>query len=365
MKHLLTRLVHTLEAGQTVAEALICEHSGSTPRSAGANMLVFADGSQAGSVGGGLLEAQVQARAMEMLSASPGAPDNAALLSFDFNDGQAAAEGMICGGRLQVFVQRIDPDKDTLQMYVQAAQALGEGHGATLLYALENAPDRETRITDRWLLDADTAPRTGTAEELEPELVPELGKEARKAARSGGAALFTWQGRSYLVAPHIENGNLILVGAGHVAQHTAALAARVGFSVTVLDDRAEFANAQRYPDAHKTIVLDSFDDCFADAPVDANSYVVIVTRGHLHDKTVLGQALRSPAAYLGMIGSTRKRDAIYAALEKEGFAAGEFERVHSPIGLAIGAETPEEIAVSIVAELVRARALRRGTSRHV
>jgi xanthine dehydrogenase accessory factor len=104
------------------------------------------------------------------------------------------------------------------------------------------------------------------------------------------------------------------------------------------------------------VVLRSFDEAMNDLNIHEESYLVIVTRGHVHDKTVLAQALRTRARYIGMIGSRTKRDATYEALTKEGFTVGDFARVHAPVGLSIGAETPEEIAISIVAELIQARA---------
>lgn len=353
MNPLIVQIAQELKKGRPVVEALICEHSGSTPRSAGAGMLVFADGSIAGSVGGGLLEAKVQRKAMELLE-NP--EESAVLLDFDFSNSQAAAAGMICGGALQVFLQRIEPADENASTFTQAAELLQKGRRLVMLSCLQQDAQKPLQVTQRHPLSKDFIP-----EDLPPELV----KEAFAASKEGTAGMFTWKGRRYLAAPHLENGTLLLVGAGHVALHTAAAAVRVGFSVIVMDDRSEFANNERFPEAQRIVVLESFATCFQNVPLDENSYVVVVTRGHLHDKTVLSQVLRSPAAYLGMIGSTRKRDAIYDALEKEGFARSEFERVHCPIGIPIGAETPEEIAVSIVAELIRHRALRRGNSKGV
>ena len=123
----------------------------------------------------------------------------------------------------------------------------------------------------------------------------------------------------------------------------------------VLDDRVEYANPGRFTGETEIRVLDSFDD-WAGLPIDAGCYIVILTRGHIHDKTVLGLALRTSAGYIGMIGSRRKRDKIYQALREEGFTQQDINRVYSPIGLDIGAETPEELAVSIVGELIQVRA---------
>jgi xanthine dehydrogenase accessory factor len=134
------------------------------------------------------------------------------------------------------------------------------------------------------------------------------------------------------------------------------MAAMVGFRISVCDDRQEFANRERFPEAHQIRILENFAQAFAGLAIGREDFVIILTRGHLHDKTVLAQALRTEAGYIGMIGSRKKRDAIYAALLKEGFDPADIDRVHSPIGLAIGAETPEEIAVSILAELIFVRA---------
>jgi xanthine dehydrogenase accessory factor len=127
----------------------------------------------------------------------------------------------------------------------------------------------------------------------------------------------------------------------------------------VLDDREEYANRGRFAEQAQVIVLKSFDNCFDGLQLDGNSYVVIVTRGHAYDKTVLAQALHTKAGYIGMIGSNRKRDAIYKALLAEGFTAEQLKTVHCPIGLKIETETPAEIAVSIVGELIEKRAQKR------
>ena len=129
-----------------------------------------------------------------------------------------------------------------------------------------------------------------------------------------------------------------------------------GFDVVVIDDRSEFADPVRFPEAVAVNTIAGFDRAFENLTVTADTYIIIVTRGHLHDRGVLEQALKTPAAYIGMIGSRRKRDAIYDRLLKDGFTQADIDRVHCPIGLKIGADTPEEIAVSIVAELIAVRA---------
>jgi len=149
---------------------------------------------------------------------------------------------------------------------------------------------------------------------------------------------------------------LILCGAGHVSYFIARYAKGVHFRVTVCDNRAEYANPQRFPDAEK-IVVEDVERTFERIQVDGRSYIVIVTRGHTYDKVALEQALRTPARYIGMIGSKRKTLTILEKLREQGVPQKELDRVYSPIGVSIGAVTPEEIALSIVCELVKIRRL--------
>jgi len=149
---------------------------------------------------------------------------------------------------------------------------------------------------------------------------------------------------------------VILCGAGHVSYFIARCAKSVHFRVTVCDDRSEYANPQRFPDVDEIIVED-VECTFDRVRVDDRSYIVIVTRGHKCDQTVLEQALRTPARYIGMIGSRRKTLTILEKLGEQGIPQEQLRRVYSPIGVSIGAVTPEEIALSIVCELVKIRRL--------
>ena len=161
--------------------------------------------------------------------------------------------------------------------------------------------------------------------------------------------------RRFLVEPLRNSGTVYIFGAGHVSQKIAPLSETVGFKTVVLDDRAEYANHERFPSSSEIILLESLDR-LPELAIDEDGYIVIVTRGHLHDRTILSAALKTKAGYIGMIGSRRKRDKIFEVLAGEGFGKQDFDRVYSPIGTDIGAETPEELAVSIVGELIKVRA---------
>ena len=147
-----------------------------------------------------------------------------------------------------------------------------------------------------------------------------------------------------------------IFGGGHVAYALEPLLRHVDFTTTIIDDREEYSNPERYPNAERTIVCDSFDHCFDEVETDEDSYIVIVTRGHRGDLQVLRQALQKPNAYIGMIGSRRKNRLLYDELLKEGFTQEQLDYVHAPIGLEIKSETPEEIGVSITAEMILVRA---------
>jgi xanthine dehydrogenase accessory factor len=155
------------------------------------------------------------------------------------------------------------------------------------------------------------------------------------------------------VEPILPSADLYIFGAGHVAASLSKVAGLAGFDITVVDDREAYANRERFPEAQ--VIADDFDKAAAQLTPSESSYIVIVTRGHRDDMRVLRWAVQTPARYVGMIGSKRKTIAIFKELQAGGLAAHLFDRVYAPIGLDIGAITPEEIAVSITAELIARR----------
>jgi xanthine dehydrogenase accessory factor len=337
-----------LEQGQDLVVATIMHHRGSTPRTAGTRMLVLRDGRDRGTIGGGLLEARVTAKAREVLDRR-----RPHLMFLDLGHDDVAGVDMICGGEVEVLLDYLRPDKPLLDLFRRRRRLWAAGEEGFLV---TTAVLSETGIerTDHCLVEAEGRIRGDVP--FAPDLLEALLKETRKTA---DMQVVDFENFRVVVEPTMRPKTVFLFGAGHVSQPTARLAAMVGFRVVVLDDRLEFANRQRFPEADEVRVLPGFDAAFEQLPVSSHSFVVIVTRGHLYDKTVLGRALETDAGYIGMIGSRRKRDAIFQALLSEGFKRTDLRRVHAPIGLEIGAETPEEIAVSIVAELIRVRARQR------
>jgi xanthine dehydrogenase accessory factor len=156
------------------------------------------------------------------------------------------------------------------------------------------------------------------------------------------------------IEPILTEPTLYIFGGGHISLSLAQMAKPLGFKIAVIDDRAEFANAERFPEA-EMVLADDFTQAFPKLKIDKTSYIVIVTRGHQHDELVLEWAVTTPAKYIGMIGSKTKVKATYSHLLAKGVPQEKLDSVHSPIGLKIGAQTPEEIAVSILAEIIKVR----------
>jgi xanthine dehydrogenase accessory factor len=334
-----------LEDHQQFVLATIISRQGSTPRMAGTRMIITGDGQIFGTIGGGLLEARVVQKAGEVLSSR-----RPVLMPFDMQPSELATMDMICGGRLEVLVECVDPGSNAATVIRGWGEVQAKPDTCYFLTTVRFSGEKIKEIAhcllkNQRVLYGDLPPDSTVIETY-----------LRGHADTAGLGTITLDNDLILVEPVLAAATVFLFGGGHVAQPTARLAAFVGFRVRVVDDRSEYANPARFPDAEDTRVVTDFDAALAGLDIDRRAFIVIVTRGHLHDKTVLMQALRTEAAYIGMIGSRRKRDHIFSALLKQGFTAADMKRVHSPIGLDIRAETPEEIALSIVAEMVQVRA---------
>lgn len=237
-----------------------------------------------------------------------------------------------------------------------------EGGGSAVVAVLVGG-DAEAKTATRlaWIEAADDAPsvRGSLGSAALDDATITLMKEVLTNPRgSDGLHQLTVDGRTLELYLEVRRPvqELVIVGAGHVAQPLAHVGGLLGFRVSVLDDRPEFATRERFPEAEQVLHAD-FDDPFKDVALHERSHVLLVTRGHKYDYACLVRALRvnPPPAYIGMIGSRRRVRATYVQLLEEGFARDQLDRIHAPVGLDVGAETPEEIAVAVGAELVKKR----------
>ena len=193
--------------------------------------------------------------------------------------------------------------------------------------------------------NASTVMKTGKARLVEYELTQE-DTENEGLVCGGSVEIF--------IEPVLPEPSLVLMGAGHLGKAISESAIRVGFQVTVLDDRDAFANHDRFPQA-KQIIVDSFQESLSQVSITVNSFILIVTRGHSHDHAALEQAIQTDARYVGLVGSRRKIHLIVQNLLEKGYRPEKFKNLYAPIGLPIGSETPEEIAISVLAELIAVR----------
>jgi xanthine dehydrogenase accessory factor len=346
MRELLAELTAALDQGRPCVWCSVVETRGSTPQKAGAAMLVFADGSQRGTLGGGCVEAEVKQRALGVL-ANGGGPE---VLTFCLDDDYGWDDGLICGGRMTIVADALR--QPGAADYCRRLRELVEsGRGCTQAVAI--APTSEAGTGVRCLFDAAGRPVARMGDGGVPEgaargLTP-LGERPGPATHNGIAFL-----------PVLPRVTLLIVGGGHVGQAVGRLAAEVDFDVWVLDDREAYVSRERFPAAQRRLAGPIGTTLAQLAPtLDASCYCLIVTRGHNHDEEALFHLAPTRAGYVGMIGSKRKIRLIYEDLLAQGLAAELLARVHAPLGLDIGSQTVPEIAVSIVAELIACRNLGR------
>lgn len=308
----------------------VVEKTGAAPREKGAKMFVGSDGTMHGTIGGGAVEAfgcsEVLAR--EGLDAP-------VLVPFRMQGTGVEDEGMLCGGDVTLLIE------PALQRHRELYDKIGlfqkKGRKAILVTSLGPEAYRKSLIDGEGNCWGDA---------MEDDAIDRF-----RVYLGQRSPLFA----GHFVVEALEpSADLIIFGAGHVSLYVAKIAKMVHFNVTVIDDREDFANEERFPEADR-IIVDDFMSVFEKLEFTDDTYSVIVTRGHRHDALVLEQCLKRPGRYIGMIGSRRKVNIVKDYLREQGFGDDVLAGVHAPIGIEIASETPEEIGVSIVGELIKTR----------
>jgi len=335
-------IVEFMDSGDVFAVALVLKAEGSTPRKAGVRAIIEQTGKIHGTLGGGLVEAEAQRRAVEACRSK-----QPVVFDMELYGADRTAEVPICGGSMRILV---DPAaaKDR-ESYAGMAEAVRNRQRGVMLTTVRTATQTEVRA--RWFAQKDI-PSDAVfpgAEKIRSCLARE---RPQLFVTPDGGASPTLQ---VFVEPVIPKPLLLIAGGGHIGQALALQASLVGFDVTVIDDRAEFTNPALYPEGTATRCVD-IPEQIAAGPFASNTYIVIVTRGHKLDAEALEACIHSPSAYVGMIGSRRKVALMRQSFIESGIATTEqFDRVFTPIGLDIGSVTVPEIAASITAELIAVR----------
>jgi len=345
MRDLLRHLTDALERGREPIVCQVVETRGSTPQKAGALMVVDPEGRQVGTLGGGCVEAEVKQKAVRRVNQT-GAELNSFVLDHDY----AWADGLICGGKMVITTEALR-GAGPLAYYHAYRSLLEAGEGFTEAVVIDPAKAGAGDLSPgaRFLFGPDGLPVAGWPEGAPPvgmrDRIAPLSDRPKPGVRGGVAVL-----------PTLPRVRLVIVGAGHVGQGVAALAAQADFDVWVVDDRHQYASTERFPAAER-LVVGPMDEVLPALDVTANTFAVIVTRGHGHDQEALFHLAPTAAPYVGLIGSRRKIKLIFESLRAEGISEAALARVAAPVGLDIGSQTVTEIAVSIVAELIARRNL--------
>jgi len=353
------------------------DQSGSVPRTAGARMLVRPDGSIWGTVGGGRYEAEaitLAGRLLRLWTTEQEATGTQPGAVLEYSLRGVTDMDMICGGTLSLLLEVLPPDARSRELFSAALEA--ERGYRPFVFVSRFIRQEERDLTGPELAAPGEVPiEQGAAHAARVErhiYLPESGRlvpakaDLPPSLLTAAASLnsptphhLLKSGSDYLLELFDRPFRIIIFGGGHVSLELAKMAAGVDFPVTVLDDRAEFANQERFPNA---VVItppglgeEQAAACLATLHVGPRDGIVIVTRGHAHDRDALAASLSTRAGYIGMIGSKSKRTAVYNSMMDKGFSKERIDFVHSPIGLSIGADSPQEIAVSIAGELIQWR----------
>ena len=341
-------------AGNGMVVATVVRTSGSTPQKPGAKLLVRADGSGVGTLGGGCVEGDIWFAASQLLKS--GGP--AEMRDYELNEDLAAQDGLVCGGTMYFL---LDPIRDEANPNGTKADpdfndevlAAYDGGAPVAVASLMKAPEGSGLTVGSQLLVRENGSTAGSLGD--EKLDARASVEARRLMAMGkNDYIVTESGAEFFIEAYTTPPTLVLAGGGHVSRAISNIAKTLGFRIFVIDDREEFSNADRFPEAEQTVVSD-YASGFEKLPIGTNSFIVIATRGHRYDTAATAAAMRTPASYVGLLGSRRKTILIYEELFAQGFTMEQVKSVRSPIGLSISARTPEEIALSIMAEIVAFR----------
>jgi xanthine dehydrogenase accessory factor len=346
MRDILSHLDRWHRRAEEIALATVVEVRGSAPRPAGARLAVTRSGGMAGSVSGGCVESDVFERALQVLD--DGRP---ALVEYGAADDESFAVGLACGGSIDVLIEPFEP----AEAWRVLRGALDRHEPAALCIGL--AP--EALLGRQLVLSADG----GRAGGVDPALDAALAAEARGRLGDAGASVveLSWRGETARAFVEVFQPplRLYIVGATHTAIPLCRMAKELGYRVSVIDARSIFATDERFPEADELIHAWP-DEAFEKVELDAAAHVVTLTHDPKFDLPALALALRSHAGYIGALGSRATHRRRVAQLRERGFDDADLARIRIPVGLDIGGRTPEEVALSILAELVAARRGRDG-----
>ena len=347
MKEVFSNALKELNNDDEFVVASVVRTSGSTPQKPGSKLLVKKDGTTIGTLGGGCVEGDIWFAAKEILSNG----GDAKYQDYILNEELAANDGLVCGGTMYFLMDpyRSEDSKLNNEILSDISKAYS-GEFSLVLATIVNSKDES--LIGKKLVIKDDGDIKGSISDK--NLIERITEEAPVLMNFGTSIHIEEKEIQLFIEGITTDPAILIAGGGHVGKAIAPLAKSSGFKVWIVDDRKDFANKERFPEAEK-IVNGSFNTAFDELPIRKNTFIIIATRGHNFDDIVLEKAVKTDAKYVALLGSKRKAILIYESLLRKGISEERLKEVRSPAGLNIGARTPNEIAVSIVAEMISFR----------
>lgn len=348
MKDVFQEAVNRLEGDEPVVVATVIKTKGSTPQKPGAKLLVRKDGTAVGTLGGGCVEGDIWFAAKELMKRG----GDAQYRDYELNEDLAAQDGLVCGGTMFFLIDPIYQAGSYLPFAKEIDDAYDGGPAVALASLTQSGSGNEAKVGSKlFIRSADDTVGTLGSSDLDRDAI---GRAIGLMTHGRNEYVVAPDGSEFFIEAYTTPPQLVVCGGGHVSKALAPLAKNLGFRVFITDDREEFANPDRFPEAD-IVIPKRPEEALAELPINPNTFIIIATRGHRFDQVATEAAARTSAKYVGLMGSKRKIILIYEELLRNGIPSERVRELRSPVGLDITARTPEEIAVSILAEMLMFR----------
>jgi xanthine dehydrogenase accessory factor len=347
MHEVIEKSLIELEQGKKIVLATVVNTKGSTPQKIGSKLLIRKDGSTIGTLGGGCVEGDIWFESKTMLEENT--PGESRYREYTLNQELAEEEGLVCGGTMFFLLDKLEPNKSNIEYLRTLQNSLNGKEGGKSLITLVDSTNNKIMTGTKKIFDFDQTSNIKNDEIFaDPNQIEDvINNRQNKCVKLE-------DGNEWYVEMYTTPSTLLICGGGHIANSLAPLAHKLNFNVWITDDRKEFANRNRFPNAER-IVNDLPENALKSLPVTENTYIIIATRGHRYDLVATQAAVSTNAKYIGLLGSMRKAILVSEDLLKNGIPEDKVKAIRSPVGLDLRGRSPDEIAVSIIAEMLMIR----------
>ena len=347
MHEVIEKSLIELEQGKKIVLATVVNTKGSTPQKIGSKLLIRKDGSTIGTLGGGCVEGDIWFESKTMLEENT--PEESRYREYTLNQELAEEEGLVCGGTMFFLLDKLEHNKSNIEYLRTLQNSLNGKEGGKSLITLVDSTNNKIMTGTKKIFDFDQTSNIKNDEIFaDPNQIEDvINNRQNKCVKLE-------DGNEWYVEMYTTPSTLLICGGGHISNSLAPLAHKLNFNVWITDDRKEFANRNRFPNAER-IVNDLPENALKSLPVTENTYIIIATRGHRYDLVATQAAVSTNAKYIGLLGSMRKAILVSGDLLKNGIPEDKVKAIRSPVGLDLRGRSPDEMAVSIIAEMLMIR----------